>query len=338
MPDPMPPTFMPTVSAIIPTWNREDLVESILANLSAQTRPPEHIIIVDNGSKDRSAEIARRSGAEVIAFPQNRGFAAAVNAGIERSSGEWVLILNNDVRLEPRWLERLLATAQHEHAAFAVGKLLQADDAQTLDGSWDLLSRGAYAWRCGWGRPDEGVWRARRKIRLAPMTAVLFHRRVFDQLGLLETRFESYYEDVDFGVRCALAGFEGVYEPEAVAFHAGKATLGKNGARVMYLSARNQVLLLAKHYPARTLRRFAWPIFVGQMLALATTAKHGHLLAGMRGKLEGLYKWRDFRNDLQPATLIEAAVSESESEIRELQKMIGFDIYWRLYFKLVRPA
>jgi hypothetical protein len=329
---------MGTVSAIIPTWNRAALVEYILINLAEQTRPPDEIIVVDNGSKDETQAIATRMGAKVVSFPENRGFAAAVNAGIERSTGEWILILNNDVRLEPDWIERLLDSAQQENAAFAVGKLLQQDDQKTLDGSWDLVSRAAYAWRCGWGRPDEGVWRARRKIRLAPMTAALFHRRVFDALGVLETRFESYYEDVDFGVRCALAGFEGIYEPEAVALHSGKVTFGKNGARVMYLSARNQVLLLAKHYPARTLLRFAWPIFVGQMLSLATTAKHGHLLSGLRGKIEALWRWPAFRTNLQSAHLIEAAISQSENEIRELQKTIGFDIYWRLYFSLVPPA
>jgi GT2 family glycosyltransferase len=329
---------METVSAIIPTWNRAALVEYILGNLAEQTRPPDEVIVVDNGSKDETLAIAQRMGAEVVGFPENRGFAAAVNAGIERSNAEWILILNNDVRLEPDWIERLLTSAKQENAAFAVGKLLQQDDQEILDGSWDLVSRAAYAWRCGWGRRDEGIWSHRRKIRLAPMTAVLFHRRVFDALGLLETRFESYYEDVDFGVRCALAGFEGIYEPEAVALHSGKATLGKNGARVMYLSARNQVLLLAKHYPARTLLRFAWPIFVGQMLSLATTAKHGHFLAGLRGKTEALLRWRAFRSNLQAASLIEAAMLSSESEIRELQKKIGFDIYWRLYFSLVPPA
>ncbi len=329
---------METVSAIIPTWNRAALVESLLTNLAEQTQPPGQVIVVDNGSKDETQAVARRLGAEVVALPENRGFAAAVNEGIQRSNGEWILILNNDVRLEPDWIERLLSAAEQENAAFVVGRLLQEHDQATLDGSWDLVSRAAYAWRCGWGRKDEGIWRVRRKIQLAPMTAALFHRRVFDALGLLETRFESYYEDVDFGMRCAVAGFEGIYEPEAVALHSGKATLGKNGARVMYLSARNQVLLLAKHYPARTLRRFAWPIFVGQMLSLATTAKHGHFLSGVRGKVEALVRWRAFRKDLQCASRIEEAISESESEIRELQKKIGFDIYWRLYFSLVPPA
>ncbi len=327
---------MASVSAIIPTWNRADLLRSILANLGSQTRPPDQVIVVDNGSTDATQLVAREFGTDLAVFPENRGFAAAVNEGIRRASGEWVLIVNNDVVLAPEWLERLLGTAEQENVSFAAGKLLRMDDVEVLDGSWDLVSRAAYAWRCGYGRMDGAVWSVRRKIALAPMTAALFNRRVFEQIGMLETRFESYYEDVDFGVRCALAGLEGIYEPAAVAIHMGKSTLGKHDWRVMFLTARNQVLLLAKHYPAETVRRFAWPIFVGQILAVLAAAKKGHLLAALRGKWEGLRQWSAFRGEVKPRSAIEAAVEESEREIRRLQKQIGFDLYWRFYFGLVR--
>ena len=337
---------MPTVSAIIPTYNRADLVQSIVTNLHAQTRPPEQVIVVDNGSQDATQILARELGTDLVVFPENRGFAAAVNEGIRQASGDWLLIVNNDVVLEPAWLERLLLAAQQENAPFAIGKLLRKDDLSTLDGSWDLVSRAAYAYRCGYGRRDGAVWSIRRKICFPPMTAALFDRHVFERVGLLETRFESYYEDVDFGVRCALAGLEGIYEPAAVAVHIGKATFGKHGPRVMYLSARNQVLLLAKHYPPQTLRRFAWPILVGQILALLAAAKQGHFFTALRGKWHGLQEWSTFRKEMNGAAdpntwreatkAIEAAFSESELEIRNLQRQIGFDSYWRLYFSLVR--
>src|SRR5579875_1958977 len=316
---------MATVSAIIPTYNRADLVQSIVTNLRAQTRPPDQVLIVDNGSQDATQILARELGSDLIALPENRGFAAAVNEGIRKASGDWLLIVNNDVVLEPAWLERVLCAVQQEHVLFATGKLLQKDDLSTLDGSWDLVSRAAYAWRCGWGRRDSAVWSIRRKIYFPPMTAALFHRQVFDRVGLLETRFESYYEDVDFGVRCALAGLEGVYEPAAVAVHIGKATFGKHGSRVTYLSARNQVLLLAKHYPSQTLRRFAWPILVGQTLAVLAAAKQGHPVAALRGKWHALRQWSTFRKEererasranrpLPAIHAIEAAFSESELE------------------------
>lgn len=330
---------MGTVSAIIPTWNRADLLKSILSNLQAQTLRPSQIVVVDNGSTDASALVAREFPVDLLAFPENRGFAVAVNEGIRRATGDWVLIINNDVVLEPDWLERIVASATAENASFAVGKLLRPNGERNIDGSWDLVSRAAYAWRCGYGKPDGAVWSERRRISFAPMTAALFRREVFERIGVLETRFESYYEDVDFGVRCKLAGIEGIYEPAAVALHMSKTTLGKSSARVYFLTARNQVLILAKYYSAGTLWRFAWPVLLGQLLSLGAAAKQRNFFPALRGKWAGLRQWSSFRKErLSGASQVEAAFSESEREIYALQRQVGFDIYWRLYFSLVRPA
>ena len=172
------------------------------------------------------------------------------------------------------------------------------------------------------------------------MTAVLFHKRVFDQIGLLDARFESYYEDVDFGVRCALAGLSGIYEPAAVAVHMDKASSGKKRGRDV--SDRPQPAPDSGEALSRaTLRRFAWPILVGQILALMAAAKQGDPLAAFKGKCEALWRWRTFRepiNGLAGCPPIETAMSRSELEIYDLQRKIGYDIYWRLYFSLVRPV
>ena len=324
------------VTAVIPSWNREGLVRSAIVNLRAQTCPPERILIVDNGSADNTRTAAEELGAQCIRFETNRGFAEAVNAGIRAANSDWIFILNNDVVLQPDWLERMGNALEQTRAPFGVGKLLQPGEENRLDGSWDLVSRGAYAWRCGYERPDGAPWREQRWIAMAPMTAAVFHRSVFDKVGLLETRFESYYEDVDFGIRCALAGLEGVYEPSACAVHLGKATFGKKAARVYFLSARNQVFLLAKYYPAPTLRRFWWPVLVGQTLALLAAGKQGHFFPALRGKCQALRRWPEFRDALPESAAIERVVSASEREIYELQRSLGFDIYWRLYFTLVK--
>ncbi|HEX4749464.1 MAG TPA: glycosyltransferase family 2 protein [Bryobacteraceae bacterium] len=325
---------MAIVSAIIPTWNRADLLRSILENLQSQARKPDEVIVVDNGSSDDTPNVIREFGVVSICFPENRGFAVAVNEGISQAVGDWILIVNNDVVLEDNWLEILLESAEKENAAFAAGKLLRPKS-QELDGSFDLVSRAAYAWRSGYGKPDSPLWSQARRIWFAPMTAALFKKLVFEQIGMLDTRFESYYEDVDFGVRCAIAGLHGIYEPQAVARHMSKTTLGRSAARVYYLTARNQIFILARYLSARTLLRFAWPILAGQVLALLAAARQRNLFAAMRGKWVGLRRWKEFRASNDAA---EAIFRQSEREIFELQKKAGFDIYWRLYFLLVRPG
>lgn len=329
---------MPSIAAVIPTWNGSSVLASVLKDLSAQTLRPEQVIVVDNGSSDDTGSVSAQAGAELVRFESNRGFAAAVNAGIRHARADWILILNNDVVLPPDWLERLHCAAETTNAAFATGKLLSYWNPQIIDGSWDLLSRGAHAWRCGFGRIDGTHWSVRRPIDFAPMTAALFHRSVFDQIGFLDERFEAYYEDVDFGLRCAMAGLAGIYEPLAVAQHMGKKTLGKSSDRVLYLTARNQIFLVAKHYSAATIRKWFWPMLVGQCLSIAGAAQNGRLRAAIRGLIDAARSWKGMRTDATEAGTLERILTRSESEIRSLQKELGYDPYWRLYFRLVRSG
>ncbi len=327
---------MSLVSIIIPTWNRIDLLKSVLKSVGEQTYSRHEVIVVDNGSSDGSGSMAAATGAHVLRLEENRGFAEAVNRGIRAAKGDWLLILNNDVTLQCDYIERLVETATLEGCDFAAGKILMADAPDTLEGSFDLVSRGGYAWRCGYGRPDAPLWSQARRIRWAPMTAALFNRRVFDFLGLLDVTYRSYYEDVDFGLRCAKAGFWGRYVPSAVVYHVGSATLGKRSARVYFWSARNQLVLLAKHYDAASAWRAGWPIVAGQLLALLAGAKHGHFLASLAGKVAALGPAAQaFMANKTGGPEAYRVLDESEGEIKALQDLLGFDLYWRLYFRLV---
>src|SRR3954466_3343360 len=116
---------MGTISVVIPTWNRADLLRSVLSNLEEQTKRPDEIVVIDNGSRDSSIEIAQAYGARVISYRENRGFAVAVNDGITQSTGDWILILNNDVVLRRDWIERLTSSVWNGNSAFGVGKLLR---------------------------------------------------------------------------------------------------------------------------------------------------------------------------------------------------------------------
>src|SRR6516225_1490901 len=124
-----------TAAAVIPHWNRRDLLAVLLDNLQRQTRPFDEVIVVDNGSTDDSAALAQQMGARVLRMGSNLGFAAAVNRGIEATGCDWVAILNNDVTLEPNWPETLIGEAERKNSWFAAGKTLTADSPGTIDGT-----------------------------------------------------------------------------------------------------------------------------------------------------------------------------------------------------------
>jgi hypothetical protein len=319
-----------SLTAVIPVWNGRSLLERLLTSLEAQTRRPDQIIVVDNGSTDGAPDLARARGARIVRMGFNAGFAAAVNVGIKEARTEWIAALNSDVELAPDYLERLSGTG----ALFATGKILSPDG--SIDAAFDLLCRGGAAWRAGSGRADAAPFQTRRAISSAPWTAALFRRDLFDRTGLLEESFESYLEDADFGLRCAALGIEGVYEPAAVAWHQGSATLGRWSAPMVRLIARNQVLLVARRYPGALLWRWFWPLLVAQSLWGLLAVRHGAGLAWLRGKYEGLRAFRAAR-ELPGAAdkrVLEDVLPRQEQLIRELQSASGYDLYWRMYFFL----
>jgi GT2 family glycosyltransferase len=319
-----------TVAAIIPHWNRRDLLDPLFSSLHAQTRPFDQITVVDNASTDDSVDLAQRHHATVLRLDRNLGFAAAVNRGIESSNADWIAILNNDVTLAPDWLEQLLNKS--DGAAFATGKILSAADPSIIDGTFDEISRGACAWRCGQGKKDAPVWNQPRQIRMAPMTAAIFRKTLFDRIGLLDETFGSYLEDVDFGIRCALAGHPGAYVPTAVACHRGSATLGAWNNDTVKQIARNQILLTVKHFNGEP----RWPIVAGQLLWGLVALRHLRGVSYLRGKVSGwkttraIYRGKNASSeDISPLTEI------GEREIFALQQQTGFDWYWRAYFWLL---
>jgi len=319
------------ISAIVPVWNGRADLETLLASLAEQSQPVSELLVVDNGSTDGSPEVARKYGARVISMGRNAGFAPAVNRGIREASGEWIAVLNSDVKLAPDYLARLCSS----DGWFASGKILSMANPSLVDGTFDLICRGGTTWRAGSGFADTRVFSTARPVFSIPWTAALFRSDLFERAGLLEERFESYLEDVDFGLRCAALGLPGWYMPEALAWHRGSATLGRWHSQTVRRISRNQVLLLARHYPRRLLLEAFWPILIAQLLWGALAVRHGKGVPWLHGKMQGLQIFSDCRKsgDRSGAELMQH-LRQDEAMIRKLQRTAGPDLYWKLYFFL----
>ena len=316
-----------SIAIVVPVWNQAALLERLLATVSRQTRKPEQVIIVDSGSTDNAAEVASVWGADVVAMGENRGFAAAANRGIAHCSAEWVALINSDVELNDDWLEKLLQAAVETDAWFCCGKLMASSDRARIDGTWDLIAISGCPLRAGHGQKDSSRFACRRTIAMAPATAAVYRKDLFTLIGGFDEEYESYLEDVDFSLRCAVRGFMGTFEPGAVAYHVG----GASGGRMVHLYARNQILLVRKLFPLKLQRKFRIRILWGRLLWGALALRHGAFAAWVSGIASGL------RTRVQPAPLeperLEELLLNSESEIKSLN---GSDTYWRLYFLFPR--
>ncbi len=314
-----------TISAIVPVFNGRELLARLLDSLDAQTLRPAELLVIDNGSTDGAPELARSRGARIIAMGHNIGFARAVNRGIREAAHPLLAILNSDVELAPDYLGALAAA----QAPFATGKILSPSG--WIDGTFDLTTRGAATWRAGAGHPDAPPFDQPRDIHSPPWTAVLYRAEVFQQVGMLEEAFESYLEDVEFGLRCAAHGITGRYLPQARAVHVGSATLGRWHPDTVRHIARNQLFLAARYRSACPF----WPVLVAQLLWGAVAARHGHPFAWLKGIVQGM------GGAIPPADaagfdpqLLKLSLAANERFLRANST----DSYWRLYFLLTRGA
>jgi len=333
------------VSFVIPHWNRRPLLQAALGSI-ARLEIPENVeietIVVDNASTDDSAAVARRLGARIVALERNQGVSRALNRGIEAATGERIVLLNNDVELEPGWLGPMLAAVEPAGVWFAACRTLSLTERGMIDGAGDALCRGGAAWRLGHGRADGALFDAPRPTYFPSATATLFRADFFDRVGLLEEDFFAYLEDVDLGVRAALAELPGVYVPGAVAYHHGSETAGRWSELTVEAMTRHQILLLAKYYPLGLLVRFAAPIAAAQLLWALLAVSRGRAGAWLRGAAAGLGAAGRFRRQARALRAgagrrLARALDEAEAEIRRFQRSTGFDSFWKWYFRLAWP-
>lgn len=253
------------LSVVIPSWNGRELLEICLAALDRQQFRDFETIVVDGGSTDGSVEWLRAAypAVRIVQLETNRGFAAAVNRGIEAADGDAVVLLNNDTEAEPGWLAGLVdAFERHPDAGILASRVLQYHDRGRIDSAGDML--GLLAFEIGHGEPDAPEYRTPRYVLSACAAAAAYRREVFDRIGLFDERFVSYLEDVDIGVRAAYAGFRTLYVPAAEIYHMGSATAKRMNHTKIALLLRNSLFLFFQYMPPRVLLRWgafmlAWP-------------------------------------------------------------------------------
>ncbi len=113
------------ISVYIPAYNAEQYLEKCLAGVKAQTYPIKEIIVIDDGSTDATAEIARDMGARLMQQPGNSGLSRARRRAFEEIDAEYLAALDSDCVPEPDWLEILANDIQHPYIAGSSGKLIE---------------------------------------------------------------------------------------------------------------------------------------------------------------------------------------------------------------------
>lgn len=285
------------VSVIIVNWNGANYLETCLVSLARQQHCRLEILIVDNASTDCSSEVVASFQMQHPKLPvifirnaQNEGFCRANNQGIRASSGEFVLLLNADVTLQPLFIAKLLQVMRNDRkVGIAAGKLLSGLDPQKIDSTGIVIYKNRRAVDRGQQEADDGRYAEQEEIFGASGAACLYRRAMLEALKYsrkelaefqptdqphdeyLDELFFAYKEDVDLSWRAQLAGWKCIYTPEAVGYHFRKWGMGKRQQIPKWVrrqSLKNRYVMLLKNERWNTLMPSLLPVIWFELLSL----------------------------------------------------------------------
>lgn len=227
------------VSVIIPNRDSFELLSTVLAGLSQTDYDDVEIIVADNDSTDlRVVELYatfEREGRPLLIEPV-RGefnFSRSINAGVSRATGEYLLLLNNDIQIiESGWLKEMVSCFAFEDTGIVGARLLYPD--RTIQHAGVIVGLGGLAghWYGGKGESFPGPLgrlAVRQSLTAVTGAAMLVSRACFRAVGSFdEELFAIAYNDVDFCLRAQTLGFRTVWTPFATLVHHESASRGSD--------------------------------------------------------------------------------------------------------------
>jgi GT2 family glycosyltransferase len=287
----------PLASVIILGWGGEPYISACLSALRRQTYPALEVIVVDNGSPDRTGEIIEANYPEVrlIRTGRNLGVAGGNNVGLKAAHGQIRVLINADVEARPDWLERLVrAMLAGPTIGVAGAKLLYPDGTIQFAGGQVEGPQG-YTSHAGWHEPDRGQWDVTDDVDFITGATLAITQQALERIGYEDERFFPIdFEDADMSYRARAAGFRVVLMPQAVAIHRESSTNGAISVSRMLALEAGRLRFVCKHWPAQRLEQELLPAELA--FVHSTTPLNRHALRWVYLKalheLDDLVGWR----------------------------------------------
>jgi len=255
------------LSVIIPSYNTAQLTLKCLKRVCSSFSEIKHeIILIDNHSEDESVRLVKKyfSRAKLIVNKKNFGFARAVNQGIRKARGEYVLLLNTDALVNKSLIRALKFLEQTPDVAMLSPRLTYPGGRlQTNFGNYpslltEILQTTLLYRILPWGRvimPNiltRKKFYQSREVKWLSGTCPLIRASIFKRVGLFDEKFFMYLEDIDFCKRVKQAGFKIVFWGQTQIIHKHKAS-SKNSLLPDHYERKSLLSFWKKHYPRRRL-------------------------------------------------------------------------------------
>ena len=198
---------MEKVTLYIPCYNAEDTIKECLESIISQSYEIDEILLIDDGSNDRSVEIAKEYPVRIISHKENKRLAAARNTAFEEAKNEFVASLDADCVAHHQWLEKLMNGFMSDNIAGVGGRVIER-----------YILGIADRWRAIHMPQNWGSEFIENPAFLYGSNSV-FKKSVINSVGLYNNFLANNYEDVDISKRIYSRGFWLIYNPDAIVEH-----------------------------------------------------------------------------------------------------------------------
>jgi len=222
----------PAISVVVVTYESAADIAACLDSLRAAANDRQlEVVVVDNASRDASADIARGLGVKVVENPANLGLSRAIDLGAAATAAPWLLLVNPDTRLASGSLARLLDTASADPSIGCVGPHLRNSDGSPYPTGrrFPSILVGAVHAALGTVWPGNPATRRYHLVgldRSRPVevdwvsgACMLLRRDAYEVAGRFDAGYFMYFEEMDFCLRLARAGWRVIYDPVAEVTH-----------------------------------------------------------------------------------------------------------------------
>lgn len=237
----------PLVSLVVPSYDGKDMAIKLLESLKKLKYKNFEVVLVDNGSVDGTYEHIRKHYPYVKALKikKNRGFTGGANFGIRQAKGDYIVIMNNDMTVDPNWLTELVEVANSDSKIGIVGSaLLNEHDVMDRLG---YVETGKIILRFHRLHGGERHRKSFPKVMDVDFTFGLTKREVIEKTGLLDEKYFLYWEDVELCYAAKRAGYKIVVAPHAKLWHGGAVTTNRNLPLKTFHFYKNKIRFIMKN-------------------------------------------------------------------------------------------
>lgn len=217
------------VSIIIPVLNKWQYTYHSLSSILENTKGNEYeVIIIDNGSTDETQEMLKRVKNIVIhRNKENFGFSRACNLGAEISNGEYLMFLNNDTYVLPKWLEYLLKTFKTHKDAGLVGSKLLFHTGHLQEAGYIVWKNKLIENYGRWDNPQKPEYNYVKEVDYCSGASILVKKHLFEEIGGFDTTYSpAYSEDTDLAFKIRSNGYKVLYQPKSEVIHIERVSSG----------------------------------------------------------------------------------------------------------------